>query len=117
MVQSENTITILYNKIPPFTKNIAIKYIQNFHIYFKNKIDNQIMRKIKQTQTIPIVIDQGIYSSIAYQQSWINPLISLNFLIWTDTKYKSWAEPIMNRITTNLSDDYFSIIPESYYQN
>lgn len=60
MVQSENAITILYNKIPPFTKNIVIKSIQNFHIYFKNKIDNQIMKKNKKTQTIPIIIDQGI---------------------------------------------------------
>lgn len=89
-------VTPLSSRAKQFAAWIKLKSTQKFIKFVKEKLKN------KETNEIPIVMELIKDDALRFSQSWLHPLLALNFCSWLGSEYETSMISVLNDLYINI---------------
>ncbi len=89
-------VTPLSSRAKQFAAWIKLKSTQKFIKFIEEKLKN------KETNEIPVVMELIKDEALRFSQSWLHPLLALNFCSWVGSEYETSMISVLNNLYINI---------------
>lgn len=89
-------VTPLSSRAKQFAAWIKLKSTQKFIKFIEEKLKN------KETNEIPVVMELIKDAALRFSQSWLHPLLALNFCSWLGSEYETSMISVLNDLYINI---------------